>query len=165
MTNKITKEQIDEIVKNSKFDVKKVFGKCTVVSMQLPNGFVLVESSACVDPKNYDRALGEQICKEKLINRVWELEGYRLQNDLNSETDEPKYLNCKICIIATKSPNLTVGKIYEITDGYFIDDSLNRYPLTARLLNVDDLREYFAVHDGLKHRFTDFGVEFVVIKE
>lgn len=160
MTNKITKQQIDEIVKNSKFDVKKVFGKCTVVSMQLPNGFVLVESSACVDPKNYDRALGEQICKEKLINRVWELEGYRLQSELYE-----KPLNCKIAIVSTDSPSLTVGKIYEIKDGYFRNDYDQCYPLIEPLHNEDELREYFAEHDGLKRRFTDNGVKFIVIKE
>ena len=163
MANKITKEQIDEIVKNSKFDVKKVFGKCTVVSMQLPNGFVLVESSACVDPNNFDFALGQQICKERLINRVWELEGYRLQSELYEKN---KPLNCKICIVETKSIGLTVGKIYEIENGYFKADDGCEYPINSQLHNEDELREYLSAHkNDNKYYFSADVTKFVVVKE
>ena len=54
--------------------------------MQLPNGFVLTESSACVDPANYDEKLGYEICIKKLTERVWELEGYLLQNELHKKS-------------------------------------------------------------------------------
>ena len=59
-----------------------VFGKCTVVACKLPSGFVLVESSACVSPENYDQELGESICRDRIINKLWELEGYRLQTEV-----------------------------------------------------------------------------------
>lgn len=84
--NTVTKKQIDEIVKNSTFDARTFFDKCTVVAMRLPNGFVLVESSACVDPENYDLNMGISACKERLIARVWELEGYKLQDRLYRES-------------------------------------------------------------------------------
>ena len=58
---------------------KTVFGKCTIVAVQLKNGFVLVESSSCVDPINYSEAIGMSICIERIKNRLWELEGYKLQ--------------------------------------------------------------------------------------
>lgn len=80
--NTITKEHIDLIVSQTKFDVSTVFDKCTVVNAKLPNGFVITESSACVDPSNYDKELGFEICKEKIINKIWELEGYKLQDML-----------------------------------------------------------------------------------
>ena len=80
--NIVTKEKIDLIVSQTKFDVTTVFDKCTVVTAKLPNGFVITESSACVDPSNYDKELGFEICKEKIINKIWELEGYKLQDML-----------------------------------------------------------------------------------
>lgn len=49
---------------------------------RLENGFVLVESSACVDPDNYDHELGVKVCMDKIKNKLWELEGYMLQSHL-----------------------------------------------------------------------------------
>lgn len=143
MNNTVTKKQIDKIVKNSEIDVKTVFDKCTVVTMRLPNGFILTESSACVDPKNYDVKLGERVCKEKLINKIWELEGYRLQNELHSNAEKPQYLNCKICITTSTDDDLTVGKIYDIVDGKFKDNTGEEYPFWAkRIKDIEELREY-----------------------
>jgi len=81
--NYVPKETIDDLIARSEITVKTFFGKTTVVAMKLPNGFVLVESSSCVDPLNYDEAIGVQICKQRLEARLWELEGYRLQERLH----------------------------------------------------------------------------------
>ena len=85
MKNKITQEDIKAILDASKFEAVKIGEKTTVVCCTLPNGFVICESSSCVDPVNYDQKLGEQICKERIANKVWELEGYVLQNSLMSK--------------------------------------------------------------------------------
>ena len=81
----VPKDVIDDLIARSEITVKTLFNKTTVVAMKLPNGFVLVESSSCVDPHNYDEAIGVQICKQKLENTLWELEGYRLQERLFQE--------------------------------------------------------------------------------
>ncbi len=75
----ITDEYISEIMENSEFEIHTVFGKCTIVSCRLPNGFVITESSACVSPENYDEDLGAEICFDKIAGKIWELEAYRLQ--------------------------------------------------------------------------------------
>lgn len=80
--NKITKEHIDEILSKTKFTVDEKYNKLTIVTAKLPNGFTIVESSGCVDPINYDRELGIKLCKEKIENKLWYLEGYRLQCEL-----------------------------------------------------------------------------------
>lgn len=54
MSNTVTKEQVQRILDNSKIEIRTVLSKCTVVAAQLENGFIIVESSACVDPVNYD---------------------------------------------------------------------------------------------------------------
>lgn len=85
MANTVTKEQVQGILDNSKIEIQTVLKKCTVVAAQLPNGFIIVESSACVDPANYDEKLGVEICLERIKNKIWELEGYALQKCLADE--------------------------------------------------------------------------------
>ena len=93
----ITKDDIYVILDSSKFDVYTVFDKCTVVSCQLPNGFVITESSACVDPENYNEELGFEICYDKIFDKVWELEAYRLQNDIYEWDEESVKCDCDDC--------------------------------------------------------------------
>lgn len=95
--NTVTEEHIEEIMSHSKVTVQTLFDKCTVVACQLPSGFVIVESSACVDPANYDVDMGTEICMKRIVDKVWELEGYRLQADLyDNETVSIDCL-CDIC--------------------------------------------------------------------
>ena len=75
--------QIEEIMENSEYEFYTAFDKCTVVACRLPNGFVIVESSACVSPENYDVDKGIDACLDKIMNKLWELEGYNLQAMLN----------------------------------------------------------------------------------
>jgi hypothetical protein len=80
--NTITKDHIEQIKNKSKFRIMESFDKVTIVSMRLPNGFVITESSACVDPLNYSKEIGVSICKKRIEDKLWELEGYRLQCSL-----------------------------------------------------------------------------------
>ena len=86
--NTVTLDQINKILLGTKFEYQTVFGKTTIASAKLPNGFVIVESSSCVDPANYDEKIGRDICREKIINKLWELEGYKLQDRLHRSTGE-----------------------------------------------------------------------------
>ncbi len=81
--NTVTQEQIDDILNNSEYEIThKAFGKVCVVVAQLPNGFTITADAACVDPKNYDGKIGFEIAMKKIENKLWELEGYLLQNSL-----------------------------------------------------------------------------------
>ena len=93
----ITEEYIAEIMENSDFEISTVFDKCTVVSCRLPNGFVITESSACVSPENYDEDMGAEICFKKIENKIWELEGYRLQQWLWEEENDCRCEECDGC--------------------------------------------------------------------
>lgn len=86
----VNAEQVDNIIKDSTIYTDTVFGKCTVVSCMLPNGFVIVEYSACVDPSNYNEELGYDICMKKIRDKIFELEGYRLQNEHPVQIPIPK---------------------------------------------------------------------------
>jgi hypothetical protein len=77
-------EQMSIFVDKVEFEyVKSVIGsgyEVKVADLALPNGFVIVQSSSCVDPANYDHELGTKICLERVEDKVWELEGYLLQS-------------------------------------------------------------------------------------
>ncbi|EEM02212.1 hypothetical protein bmyco0002_54920 [Bacillus pseudomycoides] len=85
MKNKITQEDINSILERTHWTIEEFHDKSTVVVAKLPNGFILTESSACVDPANYDVNIGVECCKERIVNKVWELEGYRLQCELTKK--------------------------------------------------------------------------------
>lgn len=63
-------------------------GKTTVVRAVLKNGFVIVESSSCVSAENYDEKLGEEVCMERIMNKVWELLGFLLQTAVGGVSGE-----------------------------------------------------------------------------
>lgn len=76
---RVTEEQIDAIMEKTVFEIKTVGEKTTILIAKLPNGFVIVESSSCVDPKNYNQDFGVKFCKERIRDKLWMLEGYFLQ--------------------------------------------------------------------------------------
>lgn len=80
--NSVTQDQIDRLVASSVVDTMKVGTKTTVCVITLPNGFEVVGTSACVDPKNYDHEVGTKYAKQRAIDKIWELEGYRLQSNI-----------------------------------------------------------------------------------
>lgn len=86
--NTVTQEKINAIIERTDFRVLTIFDKTTIVAAQLPNGFVIVEASSCVDPDNYDEKLGVEICKKRIVNKIWELEGYKLQDELYRKSKE-----------------------------------------------------------------------------
>lgn len=79
---RITKEQIDRLLAESTWSDLKIGAKTTVVCLTMPNGFEVIESSGCVDPANYDHGMGMEICKKRITDKVWMLEGYRLACEL-----------------------------------------------------------------------------------
>lgn len=69
-------------------------GKTTVVRAVLKNGFEIVESSSCVSAENYDEKLGEEVCMERIMNKVWELLGFLLQTAVGGVSGEAAEGNC-----------------------------------------------------------------------
>lgn len=93
VANKVTSKMVKDILDNSDIMVDTLFDKCTLVAVKLPNGFVITETSSCVDPANYDEELGYKVCMKRIEDKVWELEGYLLQNKIYETNAESDYLN------------------------------------------------------------------------
>jgi hypothetical protein len=56
-------------------------GKCCVCEMTLQNGFVVLGDASCVSPENYNDEIAQRVSYEKARDKIWELEGYLLQED------------------------------------------------------------------------------------
>ena len=75
--NKLTEADIRNVIVREEY--VKMGSKTVVGCFTLANGFEIVTNSACVDPANFDMELGKKYCKQHAENKIWELEGYRLQ--------------------------------------------------------------------------------------
>ena len=73
----IGQEMVDGFI--AYYETHTMGDSTTVVRCVLRNGFVIVESSSCVDPANYSEKIGEEICLNKIKDKIWELLGFLLQ--------------------------------------------------------------------------------------
>lgn len=77
----LTVEDILSVIKSEDYVVLND-GRTTICQLTLQNGFTVIGSSACVDPKNFKKELGQSIAKDNAVEKVWELEGYLLRQRL-----------------------------------------------------------------------------------
>ena len=88
MENKVTEKQIDKIIQAGSVEIQDLSDKTTLVKFRTEEGFEIVATSSCVDPKNYNRDTGAKICMDQIKNKLWEYEGYVLSKKLYKTTGE-----------------------------------------------------------------------------
>ena len=76
--NRVTVSDMQAKVKSSTY-TRLPDSTTTVCQITLENGYTLIGTSACVDPANFNQALGEKYAYEKAFNQLWDLEGYLLK--------------------------------------------------------------------------------------
>ena len=76
---RLTPADIDAAIVGETF-TKLPSGKVMVCELTLRNGFTVRGEAATVSRENFDQAIGERISRENARNKVWELEGYLLQD-------------------------------------------------------------------------------------
>lgn len=81
MKDHLTQEDINAKIKDAKFTILED-GRTTICNLYLENGFTVRGESACVSKENFNQAIGEQIAFENAKEKVWELEGYLLAEDI-----------------------------------------------------------------------------------
>lgn len=79
--NAITENELVKLVKREEY---VVFPDSTTIvcCLYLNNGFTVTGESSCVDPANFSEQLGRKYAFEKAIDKLWELEGYVLNDKL-----------------------------------------------------------------------------------
>lgn len=63
-------------------EVATHLGCLTLAVVVLKNGFVVIGSSACASPENYDMALGEKFAYEHALRQLWSHFGFCLRQKL-----------------------------------------------------------------------------------
>ena len=75
--SRIDETDVDNFLKSH---ISSTLGpKTTVVLATTVTGFDMVNSSACVDPKNYSQELGEKYALQTIKNNLWSYLGFVLQ--------------------------------------------------------------------------------------
>lgn len=79
--SKITQQMVTDVIRET--HVHKLGDKTTAVRAVLRNGFEITETSSCVDPANYNEAIGKEVCLNRIHDKVWMLLGFLLQTARN----------------------------------------------------------------------------------
>ena len=75
--NSLSPDDIDRFISISEY--QNVGNKTTLVRARLLSGFIDYEASSCVDPANYDGAIGYEIGIGHIKDRLWKMLGFVLQ--------------------------------------------------------------------------------------
>ena len=78
LPDKVSEVRIARILAEAGWHDERFDDRTTLVACTLPNGWRIVETSSCIDPANYDHEIGVSICRRRIEERLWELEGYLL---------------------------------------------------------------------------------------
>lgn len=76
---RLSPSHIDAQVADVEYQI--FFGIVTVCVIRLVNGFSVVGHSAPISEDNFNEEMGKKIAYEKAIDKVWELEGYRVKSE------------------------------------------------------------------------------------
>lgn len=90
----MTMDDAMAMIDESEVIVETVFDRCTVVCCKLPNDFVIVESSACLDPDAYSEQIGVNICRRKIAEKILELNAYKELDEQHDDYDYDDDYDC-----------------------------------------------------------------------
>jgi hypothetical protein len=79
---RVTPDKLDAIIADVWYGIIPAT-TTTICALKLENGFVVVGTSACISPENFDSELGQKIARQKARDQLWQLEGYRKRAELH----------------------------------------------------------------------------------
>lgn len=85
---RVTKEQMEKRIKSIEFS--KLGETVTLCNITLDNGYSVRGESACVNPENYNREIGEKIAYDQVFNKLWPLFGFLLAESNYMNNPEPQ---------------------------------------------------------------------------
>lgn len=78
---RVTLEQVEAAIVGETYTVLPN-GRTTVCQLTLDNGFTVEGMSACVSIENFNAELGNKYSRQRAVDQVWQLLGFRLQDTL-----------------------------------------------------------------------------------
>ncbi|MEC7119843.1 MAG: Gp49 family protein [Pseudomonadota bacterium] len=85
---RLTPQDVDDAIKDETYTTLPS-GKVMVCELTLQNGFTVRGEAAVVSKENFNEDIGRKISRENARNKIWELEGYLLQQRLHEASQIP----------------------------------------------------------------------------
>ena len=154
---RVTNDEIELKMESVKYDCHIVPGtNTTVITAYIPmehiNFTLCTEIMACVDPRNFNKELGEKYGIEKAAvsakNKLWELEGYRLAY----EVSKPEGTFADRVKAEREELSVKLGGLVEFLEG----NTFEQLPIEQCDLLIDQskvMAKYLAILD---HRISCF---------
>jgi hypothetical protein len=76
---KLTKEHLESLVVSK--TITRPAGTLTICVITLYGGAQVTGESNVIDPRNFDQQIGEKMAYEDAIDKLWQLEGYRIKRN------------------------------------------------------------------------------------
>ena len=146
LPSKITPGAIEHILAQSKVDYNVLGGKLTHCMITLPSGFIVTGESSCVDPAEYNKALGEKYAKERAVQTLYMLEGYMLASErMEQEARKNRcidmvYRHAELSqIVTVVDAELKAGKPDNISPAQWAELEHHMYQLSKALVSLDNI--------------------------
>lgn len=81
---RVTLEQVEAAIVDETYTVLPD-GRTTICQLTLDNDFTVEGKSACVSKENFNAELGNKYSRERAVNEVWQLLGFRLADQIAAE--------------------------------------------------------------------------------
>lgn len=82
--NRVTKQTIEARIQSSQYWLVGD-STLTICILTIKNGFTFVGKSACADPANFDKEVGERYAYEDAFKQIWSHEAYLIRERLSQE--------------------------------------------------------------------------------
>lgn len=87
MRTTVTTEYMQKRIKDVEY-IRIPDTTVTICHITLVNGFSVRGESACVNPDNFEEAVGRKIAYDNAFDKIWQLEGYLLAEQIYNRTGE-----------------------------------------------------------------------------
>jgi N4 Gp49/Sf6 Gp66 family protein len=104
---KVEQSDIDKRIKQTKYYYDETL---TIAIITLDNGFKVVGESACVDPANYNRDLGETLARSRAVSKLWAFFGFAMAEGFDASG------RAKVITTAAAPRVDAIGKMVEPID-------------------------------------------------
>lgn len=118
-------------------ELHKPMETLTFCVLVLENGFTVTGESACASPENFDAEIGRKIAFENARNKIWQLEGYLLKENLHKQNSKVELQNDINQLLEKRIPIL--DQIYDVCQA--IEKCGASPELTDAVTKVGELRE------------------------
>lgn len=82
---KLTEMDLEKEIVNTKFFYDGTF---TICLLTLRSGFKIIGESACMNPKDYNKKIGEEISLNNATDKIWQLLGFHLKQEKYEQEKE-----------------------------------------------------------------------------